>query len=73
MRPVLRRFFFCWADFLGDSVARVVRVARHDRTVLEGSVDMIGKVQVGTRGSCFRLLEFMVDLKVASLFKVAGR
>lgn len=67
MRPILRRFLFCWADFLGDSVARL------GRTVLEGSVDMTDKVQVGTRGTCFPLLVFMGDLKMASLFKVVGR
>jgi hypothetical protein len=59
MRPILRRFLFCWADFLGDSVAR------HGRTVLEGSVGMVGKVQEDVRESCFPLLEVMVALKMA--------
>jgi hypothetical protein len=54
MRPILRRFFFCWADFLGENVAR------HGSAVLEGSVGMIGKVQAGTRGGYFLLPEFMV-------------
>jgi hypothetical protein len=65
MRPILRRFLFCWADFLGDSVGR------RGRTELERCVDMIGKVQAGIRGSCFPLLVFMVDLN--SLFKDVGR
>jgi hypothetical protein len=40
-------------------------VARHGRTVLEGSVGMVGKVQEDVRESCFPLLEVMVALKMA--------
>jgi hypothetical protein len=67
MRPILRRFLFCWAGLLGDSAAR------HGRTVLEGSVGMIGKVSGGHQTDCFPLLELMVALKIASLFRVLGR